>query len=324
MVNGFSITSLLRYPCLETGFCYYKDVKKTQNALGIAAGLFSALTVSAYLTVNRYIYTHYDIGAFEYSLLFAVTGGLFGLVSLGRSFDRAAYHAVRQNIRSLLLLGLIGCTAVGAFIFGLGYTSTVNAALLVTSTIVTTSFFSYLLLGEHLAKRQWRWVVVLFIGLYIGIVGLSSFELQKGDLIVLGAALFFGLGNAYSRSVMRRMERPGIVPDMRIVIGGLIALAVGGTVTRDYAVVVDVLPLALVAGLFYWLCMKSFAHSVHLISANEAIVLNNSQIFFTSLAGVFILSEEYSLEKFIGSLIVIISVYFIAAHKKWKTPAPSP
>jgi drug/metabolite transporter (DMT)-like permease len=115
------------------------------------------------------------------------------------------------------------------------------------------------------------------------------------------------------------MEHPGIVPDTRLVIGGLVAAVVGAiTSLSRLNHIVQLLPLALLAGLFYWLCMKTFAKTVLLLNASEAVVLNNSQIFFTSIAGVLILSERYSIEKLVGSIIVMVSVYFISAHKKLK------
>ncbi len=291
-------------------------MKVTRNALGIASGLISALCVCGYLTVNKYIYTHYEISALEYSIFFAVIGGLFGLISLTKSLNKESYVEIRENLGSLAVLGVAVSLAVSAFTLGLHYTSATNAALLVTSSIVATALFSSLLLREHLTRRQWPWIFTLFIGLYVGIVGLQALHFQIGDLVVLGSVLFFGFGNAYSRVVMRRMKHPGIAPDTRLVMGAMFALILGFAVIHNYAILWTILPFAILAGFFYWLCMKTFARSIYLLNASEAVVLNSSQIFFTSIAGVLILSEHYSIEKFIGSMIVIVSVYFIAAHKR--------
>lgn len=259
------------------------------------------------------------VSAVQYSILFAFIGGVFGLLSLSTKFDRKAYEAIRKNIRSLIILGLASGLAVGILVFGQRYTTSVNAALLVTSSIVATSLFSYVLLGEKLAKKQAIWVVMLFVGLYIGIVGLKKIQLRSGDLIIMGSVLFFGFGNAFSRVIMKRMDRPGIVPDMRLIVAGTISIVLALLTIRNFSVIRVIWPLALLSGLFYWLCMKTFARSVHLLNANEAVILNQSQIFFTSLAGVVILSEHYSPEKFIGSVIVIVSIYFITAHKRVST-----
>lgn len=291
-------------------------MNKTRLAPGIIFGLLSALCVTGYLTVNKYIYTHYHVGALEYAMLFAIMGGLFALISLFSRFNHESYESIRSNLGSLIGLSLAGFLAVSTFTFGLSYTTAVNAALIATSTIAATAFFSYLLLGEHLERRKYPWIVMLFVGLYIGIAGLNQVHLQKGDLIILGSVLFFGFGNAFSRVVMRGMKRPGLVPDARLALNMLFAVMVLVFGLHHFGIPLKVMPLAILAGLFYWLCMKTFAKSVHLLNAHEAVILNNTQIFFTSLAGVGILSEHYSLEKFIGSVIVILSVYFISVRRK--------
>lgn len=286
------------------------------KTLGIVAGIASALFVCGYVTVNKYVYSHYQIDALDYSLLFAVMGGIFGLVSALSQLNKKIGDDIKKNAGSLVLLSMAGFLAVGIFVFGQQFTTSVNAALLMTSSIVATSLFSFLLLRDRLRPMQWVWIAVLFVGLYIGIVGLSGFLLRAGDLIILGSVLLFGFGNAFSRVVMKRVSRPGIVPDVRLVVAGSIALVIGVVVVRDYQIILAVLPLAVLGGLFYWLCMKAFAAAVHLLNANEAIVLNNSQVFFTSFAGVLILSEDYGVEKFIGAVIAIISIYFITVHRK--------
>jgi drug/metabolite transporter (DMT)-like permease len=60
--------------------------------------------------------------------------------------------------------------------------------------------------------------------------------------------------------------------------------------------------------------MRAFAFSVKLINANQAVVLVNTQVIFTSLAGVVVLGEAYSLEKFVGAMLAMTSIYFIT----WK------
>jgi drug/metabolite transporter (DMT)-like permease len=272
--------------------------------------------MAGYLTVNKHIYANYDITAFQYSMFFAIMGAVFAFISLVHKWDGESLATIRSNLRSFIVLAIAGFLAVSIFTFGLNFTSTVNAALLITTSIVATSLFSHLILGERYAKNQWLWVAVLFAGLYIAIVGFHRIHLQTGDLIVLASVLFFGFGNAFSRKVMGGLKRPGIAPDSRLVLGALIAVAILAVTQRSYSIFIDILPLGLLAGFFYWACMKAFARCVHLLNANEAIVLNNTQIFFTSIAGVLLLSEAYSLEKFLGSLIVIIGVYFISARQR--------
>lgn len=289
--------------------------KRSDTAVGVLSGLASALCVSGYFIINKYAYNTYDITAIEYMLLFTVIGGIYALLSLAVQKD-IQYLEIKRHAKSFGILGGAGFLAVGMLVFGQQFTTSINASILVPATIVTTALFSFVLLREKLSKSQWLWIMILFVGLYIGIVGFNTLSLRAGDLIVLGSLVVFGFGNVYSRVIMKKVTKPSIVPDVRLTIAGSIALILIFTIVRDYKVMFEVMPLAFAAGFFYWLCMKFFAKSVHLLNANEAIILNNSQIFSTSLLGVVLLSEEYSLEKFIGSIVVLISIYFIAVHNK--------
>lgn len=292
-----------------------KKISFLRASAGVAAGILSAVFVAGYITTNKYIYAHHDIGAIEYSLIFAVTGGLFATLSLGLQLNRQAAKLINQNKLSLLALAVAGALAVGILTIGQQYTTAMNASLLMTTTIVVTAIFSHALLGEKYARHQLGWIVLLFLGVYIGVVGFQQIKFRPGDLIVLGSVIFFAFGNAYSRVVMKRMGGAGLVPDVRLSVAGLLALVLALFVIKDITIVREVLPLALLAGLFYWLTMKSFAKAVYLINSNNTIVLNNAQIFFTSIAGILILSEPYSWEKLAGSLVAITAIYHIAAKK---------
>lgn len=278
-------------------------------------GIVSAICVAGYVTTNKYIYGHFDITALQYSLVFAIAGAIFAASSLVHQMSKANSRLIKANAASLLIVGVAGALAVGIFTIGQHYTTAVNASLLMTSTIVATALFSHRLLNENHRRAQYAWMLILFIGLYIGVVGLRSIHLRTGDLVVIFSALFFGFGNAYSRVVMKRMGGARLVPNVRLTIGGLIALAVSPFVLRELSLPSRFVPYALLAGFFYWLCMKTFAKAVYLINANNTIVLNNAQIFFTSLGGVFILGESYSIEKLLGSLVAITAIYFIAVRK---------
>lgn len=282
---------------------------------GILFGILSAICVAIYVTTNKLIYKNHDINAIEYSLVFAMTGAVYAFGSLATQWNKETTRSVKTNIIPLTILGFFGALSVALLTIGQQYTTAVNTSLLVTITIVTTALFSHYMLYEKYKKNELLWMAVLFIGLYIGVVGFHSVSLNSGDIIILVSTLFFGFGNVFSRKVMKNMGSARLVPDIRLALGGLFALLIGLFLIRDWKVIVSLLPLAIIAGLFYWLCLKFFSYSIYLVNANNAIVLNNSQIFFTSLAGVVILSEAYSLNKFLGSVIAIISIYFIAAKK---------
>jgi drug/metabolite transporter (DMT)-like permease len=280
---------------------------------GLLAGVASAVFLTAYLVTNKYIYNTYDISALQYSLIFAIAGGLFGGLSLARNMNSRIFAEVKKDVWMFVVLSLASFIAVGLLVIGQRYTTSVNASLIATMTILTTIFFSTVLLHEHITARQRLWVCVLFVGMYIGIVGLHRLRISTGDAIILSSEIIFGFGNVLSRKLMR-VHGSLIVPNVRLVVAAGFAILCSIFFVRNWVVIGQLWPWALVAGMFYWLTMKTFAVSVHLINANHAVVLNNGQVIATALAGVWLLGEQYSWEKFIGSVIVLTSIYYIT----WK------
>lgn len=283
---------------------------------GIFFGLLSALFVAIYMTINKYIYNIYSIDALTYTILFGIVGGIWGATSLLFSLNEETKYEIKTYWKPLSRIGLVGGLAIAVFVYGQQYTSSINAALIVTANIATTMLFSFIILNDRFNNQQWLWIVLLFIGLYIGIVGFGTITFQTGDAIIFIAAVIFGFNNAQNRNIIRKLKHPDIAPDMRLIIAGIIASIIAIFVIKDVEKILLIIPMTLLASGFYWLGLKMFTRTMHLLDANYAIVLNNSQIFFTSIIAVLLLQEGYTIEKFIGSILVLLCVYRITRKKK--------
>lgn len=287
------------------------SVDHSNHLKGIIYGVLSGLFVSGYVLVNRYVYNTYDVEPFHYSVTFAIAGGLFAVVALlCRHLKARDIKVSRTSASQLVAVGLAGGTAMGLIVLGQNYTTAVNAAIVMTASILSTSLFSWLILKESFSLRQRVWLAIMFVGLYLGVVGLHIVEFRMGDLIIFAAMMVLGFNNTFSKVVMRRHDG-NFVADARLAISGLLMLTLGLLVVGTGIFVTDAGLWPLLAGLFFWLCIRAFYAAVHYASPNQAIVLNNSQIFFTAIIGVLLLSEAYDWVKFLGSVIVLLSVYFI-------------
>ncbi len=284
----------------------------SNHTKGVVYGTLSALFVTAYVLVNKYVYNTYDVEPFSYAVTFAAAGGLIAAVALfTRHVARRDVAVSHKILPQLLVLGLAGATAMGLVVFGQNFTTAVNAGIILTASIVTTSIFSKYFLKESFSRKQWRWLAVMFVGLYLGVVGLHIVEFRPGDLIILGASVAFGFGNTFSKIVMRKLDR-NLIADARLIISGLLMLIIGFVLVGSDVLVLSAGLWPLLAGLFFWLTIRTFFGAIHHTNPNSAIVLNNSQIFFTAVAGVLLLSEAYDWVKFVGSALVLISIYFIS------------
>lgn len=287
----------------------------SKHVQGVVFGILSALGVTGYIITNKYIYGQYEVTPFQYAVIFAVAGGIFSSISLAFHLDKSKIRNIKSDYKFLLMMGIIGPAAVAILVVGQSYTSSVNTALLITSSVLTTALFSRVLLNVLPSKNQWLWMIGLFAGIYLGIVGFSSLSLNSGDIIILSSALVFGLGNVLSKIAMKK-HNPNTVADVRMIIGAIISIAAGVFILDDPRLYVDFAPLALLAGFFYWATMQSFAKAVDIVGANSAITLNQSQIFTTGILGALILSEIYNWENFAGSVLAIVSIYFITRARK--------
>lgn len=284
----------------------------SEQAKGVACGLLAATFMAAYLSTNRYVYANHDVDAFSYTVTFSAAGGLFALLALAaRYFKKRGVKVPFGTVPLLFVVGLTGAVSMALLVFGQNFTTAVNAGIIMTGSIVTTALFSKMLLGERFSHRQLRWLIVMFVGMYLGIVGLHIIKFNLGDLIILGAVVAFGFNNTFSKVVIRRFDG-NFVADARLAISGLLMIVLGAVALGGDTVVLSAGLWPLLAGLFFWLTIRTFYSAVHHISSNKATVLINGQIFFTALAGVFLLSEAYDWVKFAGSAVVLLSVYFIS------------
>ncbi|HSX23805.1 MAG TPA: EamA family transporter, partial [Candidatus Saccharimonadales bacterium] len=116
--------------------------------------------------------------------------------------------------------------------------------------------------------------------------------------------------NTYAKVLMKQHDN-SFLADVRLISGGLLFLVLGLVLNGTHLLVTTAGLWPLLAGFSFFVTIKMFYVAVHYLGPNEAVILTNNHPILTPIAGVFLLSEPYSLAKFVGSIIVIISVYFI-------------
>ncbi len=154
----------------------------------------------------------------------------------------------------------------------------------------------------------------MFLGLYLSIVGFRALSLNLGDLLVLFAAVLLGFSHTFAKKLMIK-KSSSLVADTRLIGGGVIFLAIGFIVGENELVVTSAGLWPLVSGFILWLNIKLFYAAIQNIGANKAVVISNSHPVMTPVIGIIILAESYSWVKFIGSLIIIVSIYFISSNR---------
>ncbi|MCH8122533.1 MAG: DMT family transporter [Bacteroidetes bacterium] len=132
--------------------------------------------------------------------------------SLGQGF----FEPVKQYPFELIRIGLIGWVFYQiAFIVGLNHTTAGSAAIIMASLPLWTALLSALLLKERLNRVMWVGLVLSISGTFVVVlsgnqnVDLGS-EYLLGNLVILLAALLWGVNTVYTKSLVDRVTPIGI------------------------------------------------------------------------------------------------------------------
>ncbi|MFI5271331.1 MAG: DMT family transporter [Candidatus Saccharimonadales bacterium] len=280
------------------------------NQKGLIYGLLGAAMYASYILIDKFVYKHYAVNNFNYAATFTIWAGIFGLGAVLVNRYKNEFKIINKGTVPVSLNGILAAIGIALIVYGQQYTTAINASIIATTSILTTVIYSRLILKESLSRLQSIWLAIMFIGLYIAIVGLGTIKLNKGDIIILGSALILGFTNTFSKVLMKN-NTSDYVADFRLVAGGLLFVVLGLAIKGSGFFVMNAGLWPVVAGLCYWLTIKFFYASIHYSNPNEAIVLINSHPAITPIVGVLLLSESYSWTKLIGSVLILSGVYFI-------------
>src|SRR5262245_27529270 len=83
-----------------------------ERAKGILYGIVSAISVTGYVLINRYVYVEYSVRPFTYAVTFMASAGLFaGLGLLFRRLKHWDVKVARATSWQLLVIGAAGSLA---------------------------------------------------------------------------------------------------------------------------------------------------------------------------------------------------------------------
>ena len=284
--------------------------RQNEKQKGLLYGLLGAAMYATYILTDKYVYKHYAVNNFSYAVTFTIWAGIFALGAMLINRYKKEFHVFNKGTVSVGLNGMLAGVGIAFIVYGQQYTTAINASIIATTSILTTVVYSRFMLKETLNRFQALCLFVMFFGLYIAIVGFSSISLNKGDVIILCSSIILGFTNTFSKILMRD-NSSDYVADFRLVAGGVLFLFLGLAFKGSSFFITTAGLWPVLAGLCYWLTIKFFYASIHYSNPNKAIVLINSHPIITPIVGVLVLSEPYSVSKFIGSLLILTGVYFI-------------
>ncbi|MDY0148422.1 MAG: DMT family transporter, partial [Halothiobacillus sp.] len=194
------------------------------------AGVYALIMLSTLFWGANFVLAGFVLGDISPQWSAALRFGLAALILLGVALSQKAPLAalIRQHGASYLTLGIIGVAGFNLlFFFALQTTSADNAALIMATNPLLTTFLAWLILGEH---PGWQRLIALPVALLGVTVVISDGHLAHvldlhivlGDWLMLAANLCWAFYNVLNRRLMPKTVSPTVNTALIVSAGALV------------------------------------------------------------------------------------------------------
>ena len=235
------------------------------------------------------------------------------------------YKEILKNkeviLNNLPLLFFLAFTSVGLFntftYLSLVYTQVINASLFNTAIPATIILLCFLFKIEKTNKFQIFGLILSVFGILSIITKLNlgvlvSLNFNKGDLIMIGGVITWGLYSAFLRK--KKFTLPLLTLVQILCTFGLIfvfpqflyELSQGLKVKIDINLGYTLIYLALFPSIGSYYC---WAGAVAIIGANRAGIFLSLIPFFSTIMAIIFFNEEFKFFHLIGSILIILGLF---------------
>ncbi len=223
-----------------------------------------------------------------------------------------------------VLASVILCGSVIApllLLNGLSQTTAINASLLLNAESLFTALMAFVFLSERGARREYLGILMLLIGVvFVTTNGefqrLSLTENIFGNLLIIGACLFWGIDNNLSRFLSKKRDII-LVTGLKCFIGGLALLIISFLAGIDFSIPLTSLPyLLLVGALSIAFSILLFLFALRKIgSMRTGVIYSMSSLFGVVLAFI-VLRETFTAIQLAAGLIMLLGVYVLYRNQR--------
>jgi drug/metabolite transporter (DMT)-like permease len=235
------------------------------------------------------------------------------------------YKEVLKNkdiiLNNLPLLFFLALTSVGLFnsftYLALVHTQVINASLFNTAIPAMIIFLCFLLKIEKTNKFQIFGLIISVLGIISIITKLDlnillSLNFNKGDLIMIGGVITWGLYSSFLKK--KKFTLPLLTLVHVLCTFGLIfilpqflyELSQGLTVKLNINLVYTLIYLALFPSIGSYYC---WAGAVAIIGANRAGIFLSLIPFFSTIMAIIFFNEQFKFFHLIGSVLIILGLF---------------
>ena len=197
---------------------------------------------------------------------------------------------------------------------GLNITTAVNASLLLNAESLFTVFIAYVFLNERCVRKEYLGIFMLLLGvIFVTTNGvfqeLSLSENVVGNILIIGACLFWGIDNNLSKFLSKKRDII-LVTGLKCLIGGLALIGLSAFLGFSFEVPLISIPYILFVGAFsIAFSILFFLFGLRKIGSMRTGVIFSLSSLFGAILSFVVLREAFSLTQLVAGLVMLLGIY---------------
>jgi drug/metabolite transporter (DMT)-like permease len=225
-----------------------------------------------------------------------------------------------QALKYILAVTLFVIIIPSIFIFtGTSKTSGINTTILLQTEILFAFFICGIFVGEKITPQRIGGAVMVVIGA-VAILYNGTFQINRGDLLIIAGTFFFPIGNIYAKKALE-LTTPAVILFVRSFLGGMILVFIS-LLSENYQVslsgyAMDNFEFILLNGaLIYGLSRLLWYEGLKRLDISKATSLAMSYPAFSLFYSYIFLKEIPTIYQWMGFIIIFFGVFILTYKRK--------
>ncbi|MBU0530073.1 MAG: EamA family transporter [Candidatus Aenigmatarchaeota archaeon] len=297
-------------------------MKRNKEFYGTLLAVCTAIISGVAIFANKIFIVDMDPTIFTAVRAIFIGIIFFVISSVQVKFDYKKFKKIPWKY--LLVIGIIGGgVAFLMFFTGLKFTTGGRAAFLHKTLPLYTTLLAFVFLKERITQKQLTALIFMFIGtivLYSAVITPTEMWLNPGlgDLLIIGATIFWGIENVVAKKAMMLKESNLVVGFGRMFFGALILFGVvllTGKLDLLFTLQPHQTANLLISTAILFGFVLTYYWSLKYINVSKASSILLLAPVITLLLGVGFLGEPAPAVQLAGSAIILIGAYLILGVK---------
>lgn len=229
---------------------------------------------------------------------------------------------VKKDLKILTLVIVCGSVIAPLLLLnGLNQTTAINASLLLNAESLFTAFLALAFLSERGKRGEYLGILILLVGVvFVATNGefqrLTLTENIPGNLLIIGACLFWGIDNNLSRFLSKKKDII-LVTALKCFFGGSALLIISFLLDVNFSIPLTSIPYLLSVGaLSIAFSIMLFLFALRKIGSMRTVVIYSTSSLFGAVLAFIVLKEPFSPIQMTAGLVMILGVYILYRYAK--------